>query len=201
MKWMLLLLQFFALNAFAQDKIITNKGDTLDCRISTEPWKEKVSTRLYGDKRQNGYAYIVVFFQNDSLRIIKPGEIKGFYSHSHSRSLNGGFYESVDFQTRVNMMFKWQNLSQTSFVRRIYSGEHITLYDFHEDDIGDITLRYLVKKSGDETYYPFYRKKAITTIFSDMPELLKETESRKFRYRFNDIVTIVKEYDRLKKAR
>jgi hypothetical protein len=200
MKWMLLLLQFFVITSFAQDKIITNNGDTLDCRISTRPWKEKVNTRQYGDKRQNGYAYIVAFFRNDSLRIIQPGEIKGFYSHSHSAGLNGGFYESVVIHTKVSMMFKLQDKTEIAFIRRIYSGEHITLYDFRENDIGDIMLRYLVKKSGDETYHPFYRKKALTTIFSDMPGLITESAVRKFRYRFEDITAIVKEYDKLKKG-
>lgn len=205
MKWIVfVILSCSTINSWSQDKIIMLTGDTINCRISIHPWKEgvrieKVPWRL--DKRLNGYAFIVAFFNDDSVRILRPEQIKGFYSHRHTRYLSEGYYESLSYYRRINLLFKGNVISEKSenmFFRRIYQSNQIALYNLVEEDMGDVILRYFVKKKDNEKLLYFYNKSDIENIFSDTPELTKQKRTKKFKHRFKNIVTIVMEYTRLK---
>ena len=135
MKYLLLLSILLGYTATAQDKIITLRGDTIDCRISEEPWKEKIRPVNKWHRWENGYAYLVAFWGTDSVRILKPNNIRGYYSHSHSRYLHGGYYESVTYYQRSKILFKGNVISDqpiTAFLRRIYQSEYITVYSTAE---------------------------------------------------------------------
>ncbi len=186
--------------AWAQDKIITNNGDTLDCRISVKPWKEKISIRKYGMREQNGYAYAVAFFPNDSMRIIRPGEIKGFFVQQHKRYLNGGYYESATFHSNTHVLFRGSIPNarpKTRFLRRIYSGNEISLYDFHDEDIEGYWVTYHVKKKGEESYTHIANKKQATQYFSDAPGLPDSVGFKK-RPVYKTMLALVKAYEHLK---
>ncbi len=186
--------------AWAQDKIITNNGDTLDCRISVRPWKEKISIRRLGLREQNGYEYAVVFFPNDSIRIVRPGEVKGFFVKQHSKYLSGGYYETDSFHINISVLFKGsipKASPQTGFLRRIYAGNEISLYDFLDGDREDNWIAYLVKKRGEEKYTHIANKKQAVQYFSDAPGLPDSVGFKK-RPVYKTMLALVKAYEQLK---
>ncbi len=85
------LLLLMAENCPAQDYIITWNNDTLYCELPANP--SKAGFRPRADNK-NGYFKLAAIFPNDSARVFKPGEIKGYYRAKHGKQLlcDGMFY-------------------------------------------------------------------------------------------------------------
>ncbi len=186
------------MQCIAQDKLFTNNGDTLDCRISIRPWKEKIRTSNHGDREQNGYNYIVAFFSNDSVRIILPYEIKGFYVHEDKMYLNQGYYSSQTIHLKANIRFKvrYKREPQQVFLREVFIGRHIAAYEYHEDD----ECLFLFRRPGENAFTHLYNKKDIEAFFNNSPALLASEAFTKFRFRFNQYVALAKGYEKLRAA-
>lgn len=201
MKWILLLGLFLYTPVLAQDKIITLQGDTVDCRISQHPWKEKIKAGHKWFRGQYSYAYIVAFWQQDSLRLLEPTQLKGFYSHAHTRFLNQGYYESKTYYPRIKTLLQGKiilNEPVHAFFRKIYESTHITVYLTLEEHMAELEWRYFIKKNESDSLLYFSDKKDIAAIFEDTPTLLSSPVLKKFRFRYHRILSLAATYTRIK---
>ena len=137
------------------------------------------------------------------MRILKPNNIRGYYSHSHSRYLHGGYYESVTYYQRSKILFKGNVISDqpiTAFLRRIYQSEYITVYSTAEDNVGDKVWKFYIRKPGKDGLLYFSERSDILSVFDDAPQLLNSPLLKKFRFQFYRVIALAEEYTAIKRA-
>jgi hypothetical protein len=117
---------------FAQDKIILRNGDTVAVVIPADPRKETdLSNKAIGHMNDYGFKSVVVIYRQDSIRIHRPGEIKGYL-----REKNGTYLGSGHFESRVineqQLGYRIAN-NRTVFLQRVNFHKDITIWYFRED--------------------------------------------------------------------
>ncbi len=148
--------------------IITLSGDTISCTIASGP-------KDAGLKRQAGaayiYDYIVAVFNNDSVRIIYPGAIKGFYvKWPDAPATQTNWYYSDSINHTHDMLIKKPNLMRPVFLQRLVTGGYYHLWFFEQADPGSRNDRVFVleeSSTGKRNY--FYSTRQLIKLLGDWP--------------------------------
>ncbi len=195
-------LLLFSINrSAAQDYIITWDDDTLFCRLPAKPVKEGFRPRGH---HKNGYARIVAVFPNDSIRVFKPGEIKGYYREKHGQSLLcDGRFHSVKVKARNSLVTDAEGKKTMDpawhFMVLEEEGTYASMYKLLVIDRGVRAWYYIIKHTGEKEPEGLMMttKRVITEhlaekdIADEMAGFIKKNRS----YR-----KMMKEYNRLKHA-
>lgn len=118
----ILLISCFLLAGFTgnlQDHVITWQGDTMNCRFPEKPSKEGLKPAW---KYENGHIRLMTVFENDSVRVLEAGQVKGYFREKHgTHLLCDGHFES--------MKMHWPG-EDTSwyFMNLLTRGKHASLY-------------------------------------------------------------------------
>jgi hypothetical protein len=161
------LLAFLSLTASAQlpDYIISLKGDTIPCRILPDPRAEKI--RIKRSEGRNGYRYVVAEFGGDSMRILRPEQIRGFFKESPHRRMGNGHYVSVvEGLPQGTILQRGFYSPEPLFFRVLVNGSPYRLYQFNDWDGQDVLTFYWIENraTGDRQ-------------FVRLPDLRKWTEN------------------------
>jgi hypothetical protein len=194
------LLLLIIISCPAQDYIITWNNDTIPCELPANPQKAGFRPRA---EHNNGYFKLAAIFPNDSVRVINPGEIKGYYRAKHGRRLlcDGNFHsvkmvEPHKLQTDADGG-KEEPVWYFMIAEEI--GEYASMYKVMVVSKRLNTWYYMVKHQHDrepEGVYMSTRRKitehlAEKDIEEDMAEFIKKNKSYS---------KMILEYNRLKKA-
>lgn len=138
-----------------EDYVITLQGDTVPCRLIPHPRAEKI--RMRRSEGPIGFLYIVAEFGGDSVRIIRPGQIRGFFKKQMHRRMGNGLYLSLPethpgggiFGTRHNPL-------QEVFLRVLVNSQPYRLLQFNEWDGDGITSFYWLenRSTGERLRIP-----------------------------------------------
>jgi hypothetical protein len=169
-----------------QDYIVNWENDTIFCKLPGDAKKAGLKPVW---KYEDGYERIVAVSDNDSIRIINAGDIKGYSRQKHGkRLLCDGFFESKQIlYTRQNQRttVEGENIGNNSkwyFLNRIVQGKYATLYIWYETS---------------NTVIPFFNKKKMVELLSDS-DIASEMKGFKYRKSNKGFSEIVVEYNRLK---
>lgn len=190
-----------------QDYIITWQNDTIACNLPGDA--KKAGLKPFW-KYENGYRQIAIFFDNDSIRVIKAGEIKGYTRKKHGRRLlcDGDFEaKQVVLQTKAKRTFVEDNSSTEKthpwfFFNRVIVGKFANLYIKYESDGSCYYLSYYIHRHGIDsvnTVVPIITKKKMLVFLSDS-DIATEMQRFKYKKSSKGFSEIVKEYNRLKEA-
>lgn len=118
--------------SFSQDKVILRNMDSIDVVIPADPRKETdLSNKAIGRMNNYGFKSVVAIYHKDSIRIHRPGEIKGYL-----REENGTYLGSGHFVSRVindqQLGYRIDN-NRTVFLQRVNFHKDITIWYFRED--------------------------------------------------------------------
>lgn len=138
-----------SISSLAQDYIVSWQSDTIKALLPSNPAKEQGLRP--GWKYKNGFFLLSVLFKNDSLRVIKPGEIKGYYREKHGKGfLCNGYFESIQVieggENKTNTEGK--NEADWYFMQPVYIGKFASLYKRMRINKRQSTLFYLVKHTS-----------------------------------------------------
>ncbi|HEX2629787.1 MAG TPA: hypothetical protein VHM26_12260 [Chitinophagaceae bacterium] len=192
------LLFFITPAAIAQDHIVTWDNDTLHGRFSAHPRKEGLRPQY---KYNSGFYQSGFYFNNDSLRVLKAGEIKSYYRNEHGkRLLCNGHFESWKVNIKdlhYSRYYRRDTAMQWYFVRKVEDGEHAQLYVLTDDCGRGYFNHYFIHKKGTGVLYSLESKSKAIAYLSDesVKDGLKQFKSRRSKRFYTDIV---KEYNRLK---
>ena len=210
MKKQFLLLPLLSLalvpGAVGQDYIITWNNDTIACQLPGDAKKAGLKPAW---KYEDRYERIVTVSDNDSIRVINAGEIKGYSRQKHGkRLLCDGVFEAKQ------ILFSNQNKRTTVegknsgnnpnwvFLSRITEGKYATLYMKYDTDGTSYYSSYYIVRHGIEaanTVIPFFNKKKMIELLSDS-DIASEMKRFKYRKSNKGFAEIVNEYNRLKEA-
>lgn len=187
-----------------QDYIVNWENDTIFCKLPGDAKKAGLKPVW---KYEDGYERIVAVSDNDSIRIINAGDIKGYSRQKHGkRLLCDGFFESKQIlYTRQNQRttVEGENIGNNSkwyFLNRIVQGKYATLYIWYETHGGCTYSSYFINRHGIEasnTVIPFFNKKKMVELLSDS-DIASEMKGFKYRKSNKGFSEIVVEYNRLK---
>jgi hypothetical protein len=198
MKILYACLLFFVTPVIAQDHVVTWDNDTLYGRFSSHPRKEGLRPEY---KYNSGFYQSGFYFSNDSLRVLKAGEIKSYYRKEHGKKLLcDGHFESWKVNIKDLHYSRYDNRDtamQWYFVRKVEDGEHAQLYVLTDDCGRGYFNHYFIHKKGTSVLYsPDSKRKAIAYLSDEsLKDELNRFKSRRSQKGFIDIV---KEYNRLK---
>lgn len=191
--------------AVGQDYIITWKNDTIPCQL---PGNIKETDLRPAWKYSNGHYNTVAVFQNDSVRVINAGEIKGYTRQKHGKQyLCNGFFESkqvvspaVQKRTPVDSKANDPKNQDWFFMNRIVDGRYASLYMIYDNDGTCISAYYYIRRHDDPVpnkVTPVISKKKMVAFLSDagIADQLKAFSGKRSNRRF---VKIIREYNRLK---
>lgn len=195
----LLITVLLAMPANTQDYIITWENDTIYCELPGKPGKKGL--RPAGNYT-NGYKRIAAIFAGDSLRVMEPGQVRGYFRKEHGDGLLcDGNFESVKipegngFRTLTGSEpdFKW------SFMLLESKGKYASLYKLLVRTKRVNTYYFVVKHQGefkDKGFYLTTRKRLRKVLVEeDIREEMLLAISKTGRY-----PVLVDEYNRLKEA-
>lgn len=198
----LLCVQVFALTLFsgAQDHVITWDADTLKCIFPDKPRKEGLRP---GSKYENGHIRLLARFENDSVRVIEAGEVKGYSRKKHGKSLLcDGIFESVEL-TEEEQRYIYYSRSDGKrwyFLNRVISGKHASLYVMYlSRTSGPPRSFYFIKKSGTNSTKPVLLRnwKQMFTRLDDLP-VSSGFKAENYRGKKKSFLYVVNDYNRLK---
>lgn len=183
-----LLSSFFAVHA--QDYIVTWTNDTIACRLSANPKKDRLKPLA---KYKNGHERIVSFFDNDSLRTIEPGKIKSYYRKDHGTSLlcNGYFDSKLHFFQPKKEKKKKYRATNWYFLQRVVEGKYASLYlGYFTYGDGCTDDAWYISRPGTDTAWSLMGKKHAVELLSDAQtrEAMKKIIWRSSSKGYSDIV-------------
>lgn len=179
---------------FAQDYIITWQNDTVYCRLPENPRKEGIRP---AGKYHNGHIRFAAFFGEDSLRILEPKQVKGYFREKHGKKLLCDGHFDARKAIYPGRDTSWYYMSRT------VQGEYASLYTAYFF-AGSRPVRYFFIQKHHAGAVPYYAVYA--TTHKMIRELLAdkdiETEMRSFLTgkRKRKLADAIKEYNRLKAA-
>jgi hypothetical protein len=198
-KMLYVCLLFFTTPVIAQDHIVTWNNDTLRGRFSSHLRKEGLRPQY---KYNSGFYQSIFYFDNDSLRILKAGEIKSYYRKEHGKKLLcDGHFESWKIYTKELHYSRYDSrdtAAQWYFVRKIEDGKHAQLYVLTDDCGRGYFTQYFVYKKGTAALRAVDSKKDAIGYLSDNASIkntLDQYRNRRLKKSYTDIV---KEYNRIK---
>jgi len=199
---LLLCVQVFTLFlcAQAQDHVITWDADTMQCIFPDKPRKEGVRP---GSKYENGHIRLLAHFENDSIRVIEAGDIKGYFRKKHGKSLLcDGVFESVEVtEQEQRYIYSGRNDGKRwYFLNRIFSGKYASLYVMYiSRTSGPPSSFYFVRKMDHEKIKPVLLRnwKQVFDHLHD-PVINADFKAENYKGKQKNYLHIVKEYNRLK---
>ncbi|MBL7723696.1 MAG: hypothetical protein JNK27_06085 [Chitinophagaceae bacterium] len=199
---LLLCVQVFTLFqcAQAQDHVITWDADTLTCIFPDKPRKEGLRP---GSKYENGHIRLLAHFENDSVRIIEAGDVKGYSRKKHGKSLLcDGVFESVEL-TEEEQRYIYYGRSDGKrwyFLNRVFSGKYASLYVMYISRTSESPRSfYFIKKTDQKSTKPVLLRnwKQIFTQLDDLP-VNSGFKADNYRGKKRNFVYVVNDYNRLK---
>jgi hypothetical protein len=198
----------YSLSIAQEDKVITWGGDTIECTMPGQPWKDGLRP---SSKYDNGYLRTVTFFTNDSLRIIEAGEIKGYYRKEHGkRYLCDGHFEARKIAAGPDLKeINWWRTGTGGgkdpenpwyFMSPVIKGKHASLYRIYRWCGRCMHPLYLVSRPGDEdslSTKPVWTRKETLKLLSDT-DIAEEMNDYWNKAKRKKIWTIVEHYNKLK---
>jgi len=175
--------------------IINLAGDTIACSIVSNP-------RDAGLKRQAGmaytYDYAVAVFNNDSVRILYPGSIKGFYARwPETNTLETSWYISDSINRTHDMLFKKPKAMRPVFLQRLVTGGYYHLWYFEQADPGSRNDRvFLLEECSTERRRYFNSTRQLRKLLGNWPE--KNKNNPVYKEWFKGKQLMVSEYNRYK---
>lgn len=202
--FLLLCVQVFTLLlcAQAQDYVVTWDADTLQCIFPDKPRKEGVKP---GSKYENGHIRLLAHFENDSIRVIEAGDIKGYFRKKHGKSLLcDGFFESVELtEQEQRYIYSGRNDGKRwYFLNRIFPGKYASLYVMYiSRTSGPPSSFYFVKKMDHENTKPVLVR-SWKQVFDHLhdPVISADFKAENYKGKQKEYLHIVKEYNRLKEG-
>lgn len=180
------------------DFIITWKNDTIACSFPGNPKDADIRpARRY----LNGHISIPTVFKNDSVRIIRAGDIKAYSRNEHGKSLLcDGYFESKKLAVSGNMRKNPDGgrNEEWYFLRRLVDGKYASLHIIYLGS-GDNMSSFLfltkhISATPDMIKVWGWRKTLALLSDNDTAEGLNKLKgSGSNRY-----TNLVKEYNRLK---
>lgn len=211
MKKFLILLAVLGLmpgpNLLAQDYIINWNNDTIHCRLPASAKEIGLKPR---SKYQNGYTHVMVLFPNDSLRVIKAGDIKGYTRAKHGKDLLcDGYFEAKRIEAAARTQVVGREVTGADqekngwlFVSRLVGGTYLSLYISYEPGNSTPRPRYYINYAEGQVSQkitPVYTKKKLVKMLSrdNWAASIKDFRYRRTSKGFYDIIN---EYNRLRQA-
>jgi len=119
----------------AQDKVILLNGDTVNVVIPGDPRKETdLSNGSIGRMNDYGFKSVVVIYPNDSIRIHRPDQIKGYIREQKGTYLGAGYFESRIINEK-QIGYRRDNL-RTVFLQRVNFHKDLTIW-FYREELGN----------------------------------------------------------------
>jgi hypothetical protein len=134
----------------AQDKVILLNGDTLNVTIPADPRKETdLSNASIGRMNDYGFKSVVIIYPNDSIRIQRPDQIKGYIREKKGNYLGAGYFESRMINEK-QIGYKRDNL-RSVFLQRVNLHKDLTIW-FYREELGDPMPQFyfLIEVKGKE---------------------------------------------------
>ena len=123
------------INLLAQDKVVLLNGDSIPCKIPGNPRKETdLSNKALGYMNDYGFKSVVVIYPGDSIRIHRPGEIKGYVRKERGTYLGAGFFVSR-LVNEKDLNYKIGN-TRNVFLQRVNLHKDYTFW-YYREDLGD----------------------------------------------------------------
>lgn len=149
--------------AYAQDKVITLQGDTLQAYIPDNPQKQlKLSKQVIGHVNDVGFRQVVVVYPGDSVRIETPATIKGFVRKEMTKYLGSGYFESR------NIAMQWlgyrRSENRAVFLQRVCIHHDFSIWYYRESSGTPIPEKYFLL---------FYRQEAVPFVFATNARFIK----------------------------
>ncbi len=189
------------ISSFSQGYIVTWAGDTVTVTLPSNPRKAGLARP---GQYTDGHKQIAVLFPGDSLRIIKAGDVKGYYRKTHGKDLlcNGNF-ESRKLNEKDRWLLDGARKSGTGpwcFMNRVVDGEYACLYVVYSR-IGNSTSRhFFLKRNGaGDSSLPvlLFTKKKLKQLLMD-PDIAGEMKESSYRKGYKGYYDLVNTYNRLK---
>lgn len=172
---LLIVLLLFVANAIhSQDLIVTDKGDSINCKITKVKPDIVYFTFKYGNEVRstllpvsNIKAYQIDFYQTSE---VPPEKIAGYQNYQHFRlALNGGFsYETAKVSDKVPAEFE-------DYIKQLKSGYHLG---------GDFTYYFNEFLGAGVRYSVFKTKNSLENIY------LEDSYGNRTYGRLSDDLTI-----------
>jgi len=122
--------------------IITLKGDTISCTIVLNPKDADIRSQA---GKAYLYDYTVALFNNDSLRILYPGNIRAFFvKRDNQKNIPPLWYLSDSIDHTHDMLFKKPQLIRPVFLQQLVTGGYYHLWFFEQADPGSRNDRVFV---------------------------------------------------------
>jgi hypothetical protein len=180
----------------AQDYVITWDNDTVACTFPAKPGKEGLRPAR---KYENGYLRVPAIFAGDSIRVLRAGEVKGYFRKAHGKYLLcNGFFESRKIVPGAGVYENEQD-NQWYFMNRVLEGKYASLYMIYLPGRHSPQPVYLVAKHTDPdplTAFTIWNTKSARRLLAE-PDIKKAMEQYLSvkRRKFTEMVL---EYNRLK---
>ena len=180
------------------DFIITWKNDTIACSFPNNPKDADIRpARRY----LNGHINIPTIFENDSVRIIRAGDIKAYSRNKHGKSLLcDGYFESKKLAILDNVRKNpgGDTNEEWYFLRRLVDGKYASLHIIYLGS-GDNMSSFLfltIHNSTTPDMIKVWGWKKTLALLSDSNTAEEVSKSK--RNGSNKYSDLVKEYNRLK---
>ena len=125
---------FWLRGSSAQDKVYMLNGDSVSASILANPRKESdLSDLAIGRLNDYGFKSMVAVYKKDSIRIVRPGDIKGYFRQEKGDYLGAGYFFSRTINER-QLGYKQDN-TRAVFLQRVNYHKQIIIW-FYRQDIG-----------------------------------------------------------------
>ena len=187
-------------NCPGQDLIYWPNGDSTEVRFSTDPKKEKLNTRRYGDPATHGFAFLITYFREDSMRILRPRQVSAIRVRQSGRYLLPGYYLSLPHRLRLFPPTYANNRYQDNshgLYRLAYRNADYTLLDRRSEDGPSLEFFLYVLRHSDSTIYELYNKRQINKVLRiPKSEQSSARKSLKNRRDWKGVVKLIQQYSR-----
>ncbi len=186
----------------AQDKVYLLNGDSASANITADPRKETdLADNTIGRLNDYGFKSVIALYKKDSVRIHRPGEIRGYFRQQKGNYLGAGYFFSRTINEK-QLGYKHDH-SRPVFLQRVNFHKDIIIW-FYREDLGHSmpASYFLIEVKGREhtdlvTSYQEWKKWAVDhpplgelTYQKGKPKTGNNRDGNFFKY----LVEIMEEY-------
>lgn len=115
----------------AQDKVFLLNGDTVDVFITANPRKEtNLDNPVIGNLNDYGFKRVIILFKPDSLRLTRPGQIKGYFRAEKGPYLGAGYFFSRELDE--SLLAHKEPDTRKVFLQRVNFHKGIIIWYYRE---------------------------------------------------------------------
>jgi hypothetical protein len=177
-------------------------GDSVSVNITADPRKETdLRDNAIGRLNDYGFKSVVAIYKEDSIRIHRPGDIKGYFRQNKGTYLGAGYFFSRIINEK-QLGYNRDN-SRAVFLQRVNYHKDLTIW-FYREDLGHSMpdCYFILEVKGNNytdlvTSYKEWERWAVNypplgelTYEKGKPKTGKSREGNLFRY----LVEIMEEY-------